>query len=175
MAARAFAKRAPTEAKGRVQCRVVAKSPSGTSSPIPKFGSVDLSKFMNVIMESGKKAVAERIIYGALDQVEKKSGKDPLEIFIVALNNIKPMVEVKSRRVGGANYQVPVEVRPVRRVALAMRWLKESARKRGEKSMAQRLANELLEAVEGRGGAMKKRDEVHRMAEANKAFSHFRF
>ena len=143
--------------------------------PDPKFGSVDLSKFMNVIMESGKKAVAEAIIYGALDQVEKKAGKDPLEIFIVALNNIKPMVEVKSRRVGGANYQVPVEVRPVRRVALAMRWLKESARKRGEKSMAQRLANELLEAVEGRGGAMKKRDEVHRMAEANKAFSHFRF
>jgi small subunit ribosomal protein S7 len=119
--------------------------------PDPKFGSVDLSKFMNVVMESGKKAVAERIIYGALDQVEK------------------------SRRVGGANYQVPVEVRPVRRVALAMRWLKESARKRGEKSMALRLANELLEACEGRGGAMKKRDEVHRMAEANKAFSHFRF
>ena len=143
--------------------------------PDPKFGSVDLSKFMNVIMESGKKAVAERIIYGALHQVEKKANKDPLEIFLTALNNIKPMVEVKSRRVGGANYQVPVEVRPVRRVALAMRWLKESARKRGEKSMAQRLANELLEASEGRGGAMKKRDEVHRMAEANKAFSHFRF
>ena len=123
--------------------------------PDPKFGSVDLPKFMNVIMESGKKAIAERIIYGALEQVEKKSGKDPLEIFVVALNNIKPMVEkVKSRRVGGANYQVPVEVRPVRRVALAMRWLKESARKRGEKSMAQRLANELLEAVEGRGGAI---------------------
>ena len=143
--------------------------------PDPKFGSVDLSKFMNVIMESGKKAVAERIIYGALDQVEKKIGKDPLEVFMVALNNVKPMVEVKPRRVGGANYQVPVEVRPVRRMALAMRWLKESARKRGEKSMAQRLANELLEASEGRGGAMKKRDEVHRMAEANKAFSHFRF
>jgi len=143
--------------------------------PDPKFGSVDLSKFMNVIMESGKKAVAERIIYGALDQVEKKIGKDPLEVFMVALNNVKPMVEVKSRRVGGAYYQVPVEVRPVRRMALAMRWLKESARKRGEKSMAQRLANELLEASEGRGGAMKKRDEVHRMAEANKAFSHFRF
>lgn len=143
--------------------------------PDPKFGSVDLSKFMNVVMESGKKAVAERIIYGALEAVEKKSGKDPLEIFTVALNNVKPMVEVKSRRVGGANYQVPVEVRPVRRMALAMRWLKESARKRSEKSMAQRLANELLEASEGRGGAMKKRDEVHRMAEANKAFSHFRF
>ncbi|MFG6448648.1 30S ribosomal protein S7 [Roseateles sp. BYS180W] len=143
--------------------------------PDPKFGNVDLSKFMNVIMESGKKAVAERIIYGALEQIEKKVGKDPLEVFMVALNNVKPMVEVKSRRVGGANYQVPVEVRPVRRVALAMRWLKESARKRGEKSMAQRLANELLEAAEGRGGAMKKRDEVHRMAEANRAFSHFRF
>ncbi|MEY3273312.1 MAG: hypothetical protein RLZZ341_2213, partial [Pseudomonadota bacterium] len=111
----------------------------------------------------------------ALDQVEQKAGKDPLEVFMVALNNIKPMVEVKSRRVGGANYQVPVEVRPVRRQALAMRWLKESARKRGEKSMAARLANELLEASEGRGGACKKRDEVHRMAEANKAFSHFRF
>jgi len=143
--------------------------------PDPKFGNVDLSKFMNVIMESGKKAVAERIIYGALEQIEKKAGKDPVEVFMVALNNVKPMVEVKSRRVGGANYQVPVEVRPVRRMALAMRWLKESARKRGEKSMAQRLANELLEASEGRGGAMKKRDEVHRMAEANKAFSHFRF
>ena len=143
--------------------------------PDPKFGNVELSKFMNVIMEGGKKAVAERIIYGALEQVEKKIGKDPLEVFMVALNNVKPMVEVKSRRVGGANYQVPVEVRPVRRMALAMRWLKESARKRGEKSMAQRLCNELLEASEGRGGAMKKRDEVHRMADANKAFSHFRF
>ena len=143
--------------------------------PDPKFDNVDLSKFMNVVMESGKKAVAERIIYGALDQVEKRANKDPLEVFLTALNNVKPMVEVKSRRVGGANYQVPVEVRPVRRMALAMRWLKESARKRSEKSMAQRLANELLEAAEGRGGAMKKRDEVHRMAEANKAFSHFRF
>jgi small subunit ribosomal protein S7 len=143
--------------------------------PDPKFGSVDLSKFMNVVMESGKKAVAERILYGALDTVEKRSGKDPMEVFLTALNNVKPMVEVKSRRVGGANYQVPVEVRPLRRMALAMRWLKDSARKRSEKSMAQRLANELLEASEGRGGAMKKRDEVHRMAEANKAFSHFRF
>ncbi len=143
--------------------------------PDPKFGSVDLSKFMNVVMESGKKAVAERIIYGALEQIEKKANKDPLEVFMVAINNVKPMVEVKSRRVGGANYQVPVEVRPVRRMALAMRWLKDSARKRGEKSMSARLANELLEASEGRGGAMKKRDEVHRMAEANKAFSHFRF
>ncbi len=144
--------------------------------PDPKFGNVELSKFMNVIMEGGKKAVAERIIYGALEQIEKKHpGTDPLEAFEVAINNVKPMVEVKSRRVGGANYQVPVEVRPVRRLALSMRWIKEAARKRGEKSMALRLANELLEATEGRGGAMKKRDEVHRMAEANKAFSHFRF
>ena len=144
--------------------------------PDPKFGNVELSKFMNVIMEGGKKAVAERIIYGALDLIAKKHpDKDDLEAFTVAINNVKPMVEVKSRRVGGANYQVPVEVRPVRRLALSMRWIKEAARKRGEKSMAQRLANELLEATEGRGGAMKKRDEVHRMAEANKAFSHFRF
>ena len=144
--------------------------------PDPKFGNVELSKFMNVIMEGGKKAVAERIIYGALEQIEKKvPGKDPLEAFSQAINNVKPMVEVKSRRVGGANYQVPVEVRPVRRLALSMRWIKEAARKRGEKSMALRLANELIEATEGRGGAMKKRDEVHRMAEANKAFSHFRF
>lgn len=143
--------------------------------PDPKFGNVELSKFMNVIMESGKKAVAERIIYGALDQIEKKTGKPPMEVFVLAIENVKPVVEVKSRRVGGANYQVPVEVRPVRRLALSMRWIKEAARKRNEKSMALRLANELLEATEGRGGAMKKRDEVHRMAEANKAFSHFRF
>ncbi|MDR2324514.1 30S ribosomal protein S7 [Comamonas sp. GB3 AK4-5] len=144
--------------------------------PDPKFGNVELSKFMNVIMEGGKKAVAERIIYGALELIAKKSPeKDALEVFTTAINNVKPMVEVKSRRVGGANYQVPVEVRPVRRLALSMRWIKEAARKRGEKSMAQRLANELMEATEGRGGAMKRRDEVHRMAEANKAFSHFRF
>jgi small subunit ribosomal protein S7 len=143
--------------------------------PDPKFGSVDLSKFVNVLMGSGKKSVAERIIYGAFDQIKAKSGKEPLEVFIQAVNNVKPMVEVKSRRVGGANYQVPVEVRPVRRAALAMRWLRESARKRSEKSMGQRLASELMEAAEGRGGAIKKREEVHRMAEANKAFAHYRF
>ena len=136
----------------------------------PKFGSVEITKFINVIMLDGKKAVAERIVYGALQQIEEKSGKNALEV-----NNVRPLVEVKSRRVGGANYQVPVEVRPVRRMALAMRWLRESAKKRSEKSMPQRLAGELLDAAEGRGGAMKKRDEVHRMAEANKAFSHFRF
>lgn len=143
--------------------------------PDPKFGSVDLSKFVNVLMESGKKSVAESIIYNALDAISKRSGKDPIVVFQTALNNARPMVEVKSRRVGGANYQVPVEVRATRRSALAMRWLREAARKRGEKSMGARLAGELLDASEGRGGAIKKREEVHRMAEANKAFSHFRF
>ena len=143
--------------------------------PDPKFNSSELTKFVNVIMLDGKKAVAERIVYGALDQIAKKSGKDALEVFTLAINNVKPMVEVKSRRVGGANYPVPVEVRPVRRLALAMRWLREAAKKRGEKSMPLRLAGELAEAAEGRGGAMKKREEVHRMAEANKAFAHFRF
>ena len=143
--------------------------------PDPKFGSVDVSKFVNAIMQSGKKSVAERIVYGAFEQITTKSGKDPLEVFAAAMGNVKPMVEVKSRRVGGANYQVPVEVRPARRAALAMRWLREAARKRSEKTMGLRLAAELLEAAENRGGAVKKRDEVHRMAEANKAFSHFRF
>jgi len=130
---------------------------------------------MNVIMSGGKKSIAEQIVYGALDQIKKKTSKDPLEVFNLAVNNVKPMVEVKSRRVGGANYQVPVEVRPVRRMALAMRWLRDAARGRGEKSMGARLANEIAEAAEGKGGAMKKREEVHRMAEANKAFSHYRF
>jgi small subunit ribosomal protein S7 len=143
--------------------------------PDPKFGSVDVSKFVNAIMQSGKKSVAERIVYGAFDQIASKSGKDPLEVFASAMSNVKPMVEVKSRRVGGANYQVPVEVRPARRAALAMRWLRETARKRSEKTMGLRLAAELMEAAENRGGAVKKRDEVHRMAEANKAFAHFRF
>ncbi|TAL80107.1 MAG: 30S ribosomal protein S7 [Burkholderiaceae bacterium] len=143
--------------------------------PDPKFGSVDLAKFMNVVMLSGKKAVAERIVYGALSQIQTKTGKEPIEVFNTAINNIKPVVEVKSRRVGGANYQVPVEVRPVRRLALAMRWLREAAKKRGEKSMDLRLAGELLDAAEGRGGAMKKREDTHKMAEANKAFSHFRW
>ena len=143
--------------------------------PDPKFSSVDIAKFVNVLMRAGKKSVAERIIYGALDQIKKKTSKDPLEVFTQAVNNVKPVVEVKSRRVGGANYQVPVEVRPVRRVALAMRWIRDAARGRGEKSMDARLAGEIAEAAEGRGGAMKKREEVHRMAEANKAFSHYRF
>ena len=143
--------------------------------PDPKFGNIEVSKFVNVIMTSGKKSVAERIVYGAFSVISKKSGKDPVEVFASAINNVKPVVEVKSRRVGGANYQVPVEVRPARRLALSMRWIREAARKRSEKSMDQRLATELLEAAEGRGAAMKRREEVHRMAEANKAFSHFRF
>mgnify|MGYP001538000636 CR=1 FL=1 len=135
--------------------------------PDPKYGSVEITKFINVIMLDGKKAVAERIVYGALAQIEEKTGQSAIEVFNNAINNVRPLVEVKSRRVGGANYQVPVEVRPVRRLALAMRWLRESAKGRSEKSMPQRLAGELLDAAENRGGAVKKRDEVHRMAEAN--------
>ena len=143
--------------------------------PDPKFKSTEIAKFVNVLMKAGKKSVAEQIIYRALDQIQKKSGKDAVEIFIAAINAVRPMVEVKSRRVGGANYQVPVEVRPVRRTALSMRWIREAARKRGEKSMGARLAGELMDAAEGRGSAIKKRKEVHRMAEANKAFAHYRF
>jgi len=141
----------------------------------PKYGSQILAKFMNHVMESGKKAVAERIVYGALDTVKARKNADPLEIFEKALDAIAPLVEVKARRVGGATYQVPVEVRPSRRTALAMRWLVDFSRKRGEKSMALRLAGELLDAAEGKGAAVKKREDVHRMAEANKAFSHYRF
>lgn len=144
--------------------------------PDPKFGNTQLAKFMNHVMYDGKKSVAERIVYGALDIVkDKKSDQDPIAMFETALDSIAPMVEVKSRRVGGATYQVPVEVRPSRREALAMRWLVDAARKRGEKSMGQRLAGELLDAAEGKGAAIKKREDVHRMAEANKAFSHYRF
>ncbi|MCT2531541.1 30S ribosomal protein S7 [SAR92 clade bacterium H921] len=143
--------------------------------PDPKFGNVTLAKFMNHVMVSGKKSVAERIVYGALDIVEERLKKSPVEVFEEALDNVAPLVEVKSRRVGGATYQVPVEVRPSRRTALAMRWLVDYARSRGEKSMPQRLAGELIDAVQGKGGAVKKREDVHRMAEANKAFSHFRF
>jgi small subunit ribosomal protein S7 len=143
--------------------------------PDPKFNHPDVAKFINVLMTRGKKSVAEGIVYRAFDLIKTKSGKDPVEVFSQAVQNVKPVVEVKSRRVGGANYQVPVEVRPVRRVALAMRWIREAAQKRGEKSMMVRLAAELQEASEGRGGAMKKREEVHRMADANKAFAHYRF
>src|SRR5262249_12885176 len=143
--------------------------------PDPKNKSQDVAKFINVIMTRGKKSIAEQIVYRALEQVGKRTSKDPLEVFNQAINNVKPMVEVKSRRVGGANYQVPVEVRPVRRVALAMRWLREAAQKRGEKSMGQRLANELMGGAGGRGGAGQKGEEMHRMAEGSKAFAHYRF
>ena len=149
--------------------------PKRVSLPDPLYHNEEVAKFINVLMLAGKKAVAERILYGAFEQIKGKSGKDPIEVFQYALSNCRPMVEVKSRRVGGANYQVPIEVRPVRRTALAMRWLREAAKKRSEKSMGLRLASELMEAAENRGGAVKRRDEVHRMAEANKAFSHFRF
>ena len=152
--------------------RVVAKR---EILPDPKYGNQILAKFVNHIMVDGKKSVAERIVYGALDEVSSKTGKDPLEMFEKALDDLKPVVEVKSRRVGGATYQVPVEVRPSRRTALAMRWLVEAARKRGEKSMPLRLAGEVIDAAEGKGSAVKKREDVHRMAEANKAFSHYRF
>ena len=152
--------------------RVVAKR---EILPDPKYGSVALAKFVNHVMVSGKKSLAERIVYGALAIVEERTRKEPVEAFNAALENIAPMVEVKSRRVGGATYQVPVEVRPSRRQALSMRWLVEYSRQRGEKSMAQRLAGEILDASQSKGGAVKKREDVHRMAEANKAFSHYRF
>jgi len=143
--------------------------------PDPKFGNTILAKFINHVMISGKKSVAERIVYGALDKLQERTNQDPLEIFDKALETVQPMVEVKSRRVGGATYQVPVEVRPARRMALAMRWLVDASRGRGEKSMALRLAGEIADAAEGRGAAVKKREDVHRMADANKAFAHYRF
>ena len=144
--------------------------------PDPKFGSKTLAKFINHVMVDGKKSVAESIVYGALDRVlQKNSGIDPVQFFEDTLERVRPMVEVKARRVGGATYQVPMEVRPSRRTALAMRWLVDAAAKRSEKSMALRLAGELLDAADGKGNALKKRDEVHRMADANKAFSHYRF
>ncbi|AAW84726.1 30S ribosomal protein S7 [Aliivibrio fischeri] len=143
--------------------------------PDPKFKSELLAKFVNIVMVDGKKSTAEKIVYGALDLMAEKSGKDHLAVFEEALENVRPAVEVKSRRVGGSTYQVPVEVRPVRRNALAMRWMVEAARKRGEKSMAQRLANEMLDASENKGTAVKKREDVHRMADANKAFAHYRW
>ena len=152
--------------------RVSAKR---TILPDPKYGNEMLAKFMNMVMESGKKSTAERIVYGALDSIVEKKGGNPVEVLDKALDNVRPQVEVKSRRVGGATYQVPVEVRSVRRTALAMRWVIDAARARSEKSMAARLAAELLDASENRGNAVKKREDVLRMAEANKAFSHFRW
>lgn len=143
--------------------------------PDPKFGSELLAKFINILMLDGKKSIAEAIVYNALDIIFKRSGKDQLEVFETAIENVRPAVEVKSRRVGGSTYQVPVEVRPVRRNALAMRWIVDAARKRNDKSMALRLSNELSDAYDNKGSAVKKREEVHRMAEANKAFAHYRW
>ena len=143
--------------------------------PDPKFRDEMVAKFVNMVMFSGKKSVAENIVYGALDHVVEKVKGEPVQALSDALDNVRPMVEVKSRRVGGATYQVPIEVRADRRTALAMRWVVDAARKRGEKSMERRLAGELLDALEKRGAAVKKREDVHRMAEANKAFAHYRW
>jgi small subunit ribosomal protein S7 len=155
-----------------------AQAPIRTVLPDPKFGSEMLAKFMNMVMERGKKSAAEKIVYGAIDRISERTNRpadQALQVLQQALDNVKPAVEVKSRRVGGATYQVPVEVRTSRRQTLAMRWVIESARARSEKSMAQRLANELLEASENRGAAVRKREDTHRMAEANKAFAHYRW
>ena len=143
--------------------------------PDAKFKDTTVSKFMSCLMYDGKRSVAEKIVYGAFDRIQEKSGNEPVKVFHDALENVRPHLEVRSRRVGGATYQVPVEVRPSRRVALSMRWLVDYARNRGEKSMRQRLAGEIVDASQGKGNAVKKREDVHRMAEANKAFSHFRF
>jgi small subunit ribosomal protein S7 len=155
-----------------------AQAPVRTILPDPKFNSDMLAKFMNVVMKDGKKSAAERIIYGALDRIAEKTGKkgsEAIEVLSTALDNVKPVVEVKSRRVGGATYQVPVEVRATRRQTLAMRWMIEAARDRSEKTMAFRLAHELMDAAENRGAAVRKREDTHRMAEANKAFAHYRW
>jgi small subunit ribosomal protein S7 len=143
--------------------------------PDPRFGDITLTKFMNSVMLDGKKSVAEGIVYGALDTVESRAKRDPLQIFHDALNNVKPGIEVRSRRVGGATYQVPVEVRPERAQALAIRWLITAARARGEHTMSARLSGELMDAANNRGNAVKKREDTHRMAEANRAFSHYRW
>ena len=143
--------------------------------PDPKFGDLVITRLMNAIMYHGKKSAAERIVYGAFDDIQRRSKNDPVKTFHDALDNVKPQIEVRSRRVGGATYQVPVEVRPSRRQTLAMRWVIEAARGRTEKSMAYRIAHELMDAAENRGGAVRKREDTHRMAEANKAFAHYRW
>jgi small subunit ribosomal protein S7 len=143
--------------------------------PDPLFNSQLVTKFVNVVMRDGKKTVAEKILYQALDMVRERTQDDPMKVFKKAVENVKPSVEVKSRRVGGSNYQVPVEVRPSRRLALSMRWIIQNAEKRGEKTMRQKLAGELLDAAENRGGAIKKKEDTHRMAEANRAFAHYRW
>jgi len=149
--------------------------PKRKITPDPKFKDKLISKFTNTLMIGGKKSTAEGILYGALDIIKERTSEEPLELFRKALDNVKPKLEVKSRRVGGATYQVPVEVRPERRVKLAMRWLVQYSRDRGEKTMRERLAGEFADAAAGRGNAVKKRDDTHKMAEANKAFAHYRW
>ncbi len=151
------------------------RAPRRTVAPDPIYGNEALARFTNKIMYSGKKALAQRIIYRAMDIIRERTGRDPVEIFQLALKNVAPVLEVKSRRVGGATYQVPVEVRPERRSSLAMRWLIDYSRARAERSMAERLAGELIDAANGTGNAVKKKEDTHRMAEANKAFSHYRW
>jgi small subunit ribosomal protein S7 len=152
------------------------QAPKRVILPDPKFGSERLAKFINIIMLDGKKSVAEKIMYGAIDELDQRNkDKEAMEVLEQALENVRPLVEVKSRRVGGATYQVPVEVRVVRQMALAMRWLTDAARKRSEKSMVLRLAGEIQDAAENRGTAVRKREDMHRMAEANKAFAHYRW
>ncbi len=151
------------------------QAPKRDILPDPKYGSERLAKFVNILMLDGKKSIAEKIVYSALDSLATKSGGDPIEMLDKALENVRPAVEVKSRRVGGATYQIPIEVRGTRQATLAMRWIIDAARKRSEKSMAARLAGELQDALESRGSAVKKREETHRMAEANKAFAHYRW
>ncbi len=146
-----------------------------TAKPDPLYKDQLVSRFVNSVMESGKKSVAQRLVYQALEVIEEKTGEPGLDVFKKAINNVAPLLEVRSRRVGGATYQVPVEVRPDRRTALAFRWIIQYARTRGDKSMALRLAKELMSAANGEGGSIKKKDDTHRMAEANKAFAHFRF
>ncbi|MDH5188804.1 MAG: 30S ribosomal protein S7 [Rhodospirillaceae bacterium] len=143
--------------------------------PDAKYGDLVITKFMNALMLDGKKSAAEGIVYGAFDVIQKKSGNDPIKVFHEAIENVRPSVEVRSRRVGGATYQVPVEVRSLRRQALAIRWLVEMARKRSENTMIARLSGELMDASQGRGAAVKKREDTHKMADANKAFSHYRW
>ena len=149
--------------------------PKREVTPDPKYLSETVAKFITVVMKSGKKSVAEKIVYGALDTMAERSKKDPIEMFNQALTNVRPLVEVKSRRVGGATYQVPIEVSQERRTSLAIRWLITNARARGEKTMREKLAAEFLDASNNRGGAIKKKEDTHRMAEANKAFAHYRW
>lgn len=151
------------------------RAPRREIAPDPRYGSVKVARFINKLMRRGKKSVAERIFYTAMDRIQERTGKSPLEVFDQAVQNATPLLEVKPRRVGGSTYQIPIEIRPERRESLAMRWLIQTARNRPGKSMAEKLANELMDAANGVGATIKKKDDTHRMAEANKAFAHYRW